>query len=325
MATSPDKLNPLVSAVAPARPSAVKPILLVGALCVLLLLAHHWWNAYLTCEKTDNATVVGTAHQISSRISGTVSEVLVLDHDAVHAGQPLLKLDDHDEQAASNRARAVLAQTDAQIALARANANKAKADYDRAAELIKSRVFSVADIDGARAARDAAAAALAVAQAGRDVAEAALQTAELQLSYTVVKAPADGHVGAKAVQTGNRVFSGQPLMAVVEDFCWIVANFKETQISKMQHGQRVDARIDAFPDRRFSARLESIAPASGATFALLPPDNATGNFTKIVQRVPVKVFFEERDLKDFRGLLRPGLSAVVSVNVREPVQASGAK
>ncbi|RFC43749.1 MAG: multidrug efflux system [Verrucomicrobia bacterium] len=325
MDTSPGKLNSSEAQKAPVKPSAIKPIFTVTGLCLVLLLAHRWWNNSRTWETTDNATVIGTAHQVSSRISGTVSEVLVLDHEAVHAGQILLKLDDHDEQAAMNRARAILSQADAQIALARAHSNKTKADYERATELIKSRVFSVADIDGARAAKDAAAAALAVAEAGKEVAEAALQSAALQLGYTILKAPSDGHVGAKAVQTGNRVFSGQPLMAVVEDSCWIVANFKETQISKMHQGQRVEAQIDAFPKHPVSARLESIAPASGATFALLPPDNATGNFTKIVQRVPVKVFFEEPVPPEIRGLLRPGLSAVVSVNVKETGRSAAAR
>lgn len=133
-------------------------------------------------------------------------------------------------------ARATRLQADAQIALAQVNSSKAKADFERASELIKSRVFSIADIDTARAAKDAAAAALALAEAGKDVSCAALHEAELQLSYTMIKAPSDGHIGAKAVQTGNRVFPGQPLMAVVEDFSWIVANFKQTQVSKMQHG-----------------------------------------------------------------------------------------
>jgi membrane fusion protein (multidrug efflux system) len=113
-------------------------------------------------------------------------------------------------------------------------------------------------------------------------------------------------------------------MAVVEDFSWIVANFKETQVSKMQHGQRVEVRIDAFPGRIFSASVESVSPASGATFALLPPDNATGNFTKVVQRVPVKIYFDEPDAREFNGRLLPGFSVIVSVNVREPSHVPGA-
>jgi membrane fusion protein (multidrug efflux system) len=303
---------------------ALKAILLTVVATVLLLAIHHWWNQARTWEKTDNATIVGTAHQISSRTSGSISEVLVLDHQSVKAGQILIRMDDGDEQAALSRARATLLQADAQIALAQANSNKAKADFERASELIKSRVFSIADIDTARAAKDAAAAALALAEAGKDVSLAALHEAELQLSYTVIKAPSDGHIGAKAVQTGNRVFPGQPLMAVVEDFSWIVANFKETQVSKMQHGQRVEVRIDAFPGRIFPASVESVSPASGATFALLPPDNATGNFTKVVQRVPVKIYFDEPDAREFNGRLLPGFSVIVSVNVREPSHVPGA-
>jgi len=300
------------------KSGALKPILLTVLACGLLILGFRFWITARTWETTDNAVVVGTAHQISSRISGTISEVLVVDHQPVKAGQVLLKMDDADEQAALTRTRASLAQADAQIALARANASRAKADYDRAAELIKSRVFSIADIDSARAAKDAAAAALSVAEAGWDVANAALHEAELQVSYTVVKSPADGRIGAKAVQTGNRIFPGQPLMAVVEEFSWVVANFKETQVAKMAHGQEVKVHVDALNGITLPARLESVSPASGAVFALLPPDNATGNFTKVVQRVPVKIYFDEAAVKAFRDKLLPGLSVTAEVNIRAP-------
>ena len=154
------------------------------------------------------------------------------------------------------------------------------------------------------------------AQAAMSQAEASLEEAKLQLSYTVIKAPVSGRIGRKSVEAGQRVQIGQPLMAIVEDRPWVVANFKETQLSKMRAGQSVEVEIDTFPKRKFYGRVDSLAPGSGNEFALLPPDNATGNFTKIVQRIPVKIVLDDQSVRGYEGLLSPGMSSVVTVTTR---------
>jgi membrane fusion protein (multidrug efflux system) len=156
----------------------------------------------------------------------------------------------------------------------------------------------------------------ATAQAAMAQAEASLENAKLQLSYTVIKAPVSGRIGRKSVEAGQRVQIGQPLMAVVEDRPWVLANFKETQLAKMRAGQRVEVKIDTFPKHKFYGRVDSLAPGSGNEFALLPPDNATGNFTKIVQRIPVKVVLDEDSLRGYENLLSPGMSSIVTVTTR---------
>ena len=143
--------------------------------------------------------------------------------------------------------------------------------------------------------------------------EANLKNAQLQLSYTNIVAPTDGRVGNKNVESGNRVQPGQALMAIVQPDPWVVANFKETQLKQMRPGQRALIKIDAIGDRAFVGYVNSIAPGSGATFALLPPDNATGNFTKIVQRIPVKVVFDRQSVKGYESRITPGMSTEVSV------------
>ena len=153
-----------------------------------------------------------------------------------------------------------------------------------------------------------AAAEAAVAQA-----TAALEDANLQLSYTIIKAPATGRIGKKSVEAGQRVQIGQPLMAIVEDQPWVVANFKETQLEKMRAGQRVEVEIDTFSKHKFYGHVDSLAPGSGNEFALLPPDNATGNFTKIVQRIPVKIVLDPDSVRGYENLLSPGMSSVVTV------------
>ena len=154
-----------------------------------------------------------------------------------------------------------------------------------------------------------------VAQAAVTQAEVQLKNAQLQLSYTVLKAPASGQVGNKTVQVGQRVQAGQTLMSLVQQRPWIVANFKETQLAKIQPGQSVEIKLDAVPGRVFIGKIDSLAPASGAKFALLPPDNATGNFTKIVQRVPIKVVFDADSVRGYESKITAGMSAAVTVEV----------
>ncbi|HLO49690.1 MAG TPA: HlyD family secretion protein, partial [Kamptonema sp.] len=146
--------------------------------------------------------------------------------------------------------------------------------------------------------------------------EATLKDAQLQLSYTNITAPAAGLIGRKSVEVGQRVQPGTPLMAIVSNEYWVTANFKETQLTNLKPGQKVEIKLDAFPNRIFEGRIDSFSPASGAQFALLPPDNATGNFTKIVQRIPVKVVFDAESIKGYELRIVPGMSAVVNVEIK---------
>jgi membrane fusion protein (multidrug efflux system) len=159
--------------------------------------------------------------------------------------------------------------------------------------------------------------AKAVAQL--DHARAVEAQAALNLSYTQITAPVEGTVGARSLRVGQFVQAGTQLMAVVPlDAVYVVANFKETQLTHVRNGQPVEIRIDSFHGTRLAGHVDSLSPASGLEFALLPPDNATGNFTKIVQRVPVKIVLDDQRLK---GLLRPGMSAEPTVNTKATVIA----
>jgi membrane fusion protein (multidrug efflux system) len=159
--------------------------------------------------------------------------------------------------------------------------------------------------------------AKAIAQLDR--ARAVEQQAELNLSYTKITAPVDGTVGARTLRVGQFVQAGTQLMAVVPlDRVYVVANFKETQLTHVRNGQPVVLKVDGFHDTRLKGHVDSVSPASGLEFALLPPDNATGNFTKIVQRVPVKIVLDDHRLS---GLLRPGMSAEPTIDTKSAVVA----
>ncbi len=182
-------------------------------------------------------------------------------------------------------------------------------------------VSKIKEVDATKAFQEEAKAAAvsSAAQAGAAAAEvneeqAMLAQSELQLSYTKAIAPEDGRVTTKAVEQGDYVQVGQNLMGLVTPEVWVTANFKETQITHMQPGEAVTVSVDAYPDRELKAHIDSIQAGSGARFSLLPPENATGNFVKVVQRVPVKIVFDEG--MDVQQVLGPGMSAVPDVKIK---------
>ncbi len=145
--------------------------------------------------------------------------------------------------------------------------------------------------------------------------EAELRIAELNLSYTDIYAPEDGYITKKSVEIGNKVRAGQPLMAVVPlDKVYVVANYKETKVKGIKPGQEVNIKVDAYPDKVFEGRVDSIMAGTGAAFSLFPPENATGNYVKVVQRIPVKILL--KDGTDNEHLLRPGMSVIPTVIIR---------
>ena len=240
-------------------------------------------------------------------------------------------------------ARASIEAAHAQVLSAQAELKRAATDLARRVQLTEKKVVSIQTLDNARADRDKAAAALSASQANFAVAQAnlavlnaqkleaegtlaelktALDKAERDLSFTVIRAPIDGVVGNKSVEVGQLVQPGSRLAAVVPlDDVYVDANFKETQLAAMHPGQLADIEVDAFPNHHFEGRIDSISPASGSLFSLLPPENATGNFTKIVQRLPVRVHFTPEATS--AHVLRPGMSVVVTVDTRSDAEKAG--
>jgi membrane fusion protein (multidrug efflux system) len=249
-------------------------------------------------------------------------------------------------------AQARLASAKAKLEEAKANSVRARQDLARAETLIAKDEIARRDYDTAvaaaaatKASQDAAEAAVNEAERGIDAARAALadartapqqieiasaradstdakiaqarsalRKAELDLEYCSIKAPVDGVVTKKAIEPGQVIAAGQPLLSLVSlDDVWVVANFKESQLAKLRVGQRVEIEVDAYGGKSWPGRVESISAATGSRFSLLPPENATGNFVKVVQRIPVKISIEKNQAEP---RLRPGMSAVPTVFVR---------
>lgn len=331
--------------------SPIKTKVILRALCGSLLAAGLAYAGYLHWREsrgwveTDNAYLDGPVHSIAARLLGTVEDVLVEENSRVKQGQALVRLDPRDTQVRREQSEAKLTETRASLAAAEAavvlaqtksrldeiNVGKALQDLERMKFLSAGGRASVArqEVEHAQAAYDSAVAAVAtslsavdaakaevvVAQAKQASAAAALDEAALQCEYTTIAAPVDGRVGRRNVETGQPVIPAQPLIALVGDDLWLTANFKETQIAAIQAGQAAAIRFDAFPDRDWPGTVESLSPASGSRFALLPPDNATGNFTRVVQRLPVRIRLDDVTRREIGPRLAPGLSAKVRVRV----------
>jgi membrane fusion protein, multidrug efflux system len=314
-----------------------------GGIVLVMVVASAiaWLNR--NDDTTTDAYVTGHDHPISAREVGTVIEVRVDDNQHVQAGQVLVVLDPADYEVQAQLASAQIEQARAQLAVAAAQAEQAQAlisgaqatydraqsDFARADELIGQTPRGIsrqeydaarATRDATRAARDSAEAQLVAAKAAEDVARAQIETgnanlrnADLALGYTKIVAPISGYVGRKTVEVGARVNAGQTLLFVVSDDIWVVANYKETQLAGIRPHAPVDIWIDALKGSALAGYVDSIAPGTGQEFALLPPDNATGNFTKVVQRVPVKIRFNPGELQEYRNRLVPGLSVETRV------------
>ncbi len=292
--------------------------------------------------ETDDAFVEAHIDPVLPRIAGYVKSVNVRDNQVVTQGDVLVTIDTSDlgakvaqAQAALASAQAQVQAAEAQVAVARANSRalasqrgRARADMERYGKLREKQDVPQQLYDTARSGAEAAEAQvnaadrqIAAAEAQVNAAraqvaqkQADLDWAVLQVGYGTVVAPATGTISKRNVEAGQMVQAGQPMMAIVAGSeTWVVANFKETQIVRMRPGQKVEIQIDAYPDHRFHGELESFSAATGAKFSLLPPDNATGNFTKVVQRVPVKIALT--DPADPAHPLRAGMSVTAIVNL----------
>jgi membrane fusion protein (multidrug efflux system) len=273
-------------------------VVVLGIIVAVAFYIHsrHW-------QSTDDALTNGHVVDVSSKVSGRIRAVLVEDNQDVKAGQTLVELDPRDYEAARAQQQAALAV--AQAEAARANAELAR--YQRVAQNGGNAV-SPQDLDEVVANARKANAQVTQAQAN-------LEAAELQLSYTKITAPFAGRIARKQAEPGAYVAAGQQLVTLVDPHVWVTANFKETQVTYMDPGDPVEIKVDAFPHLTLRGHVDSLQPGTGSVFSLIPPENATGNFVKVVQRVPVKIVLDDYD--PAKGpFLGVGLSVVPKVHIR---------
>jgi membrane fusion protein (multidrug efflux system) len=318
-----------------------KAFMIVGTIIVIGLVAGFFYSNYRkTHVTTDDAFVDGNIHTIAAKISGTVKTVAVNDNQAVKKGDLLLEIDPADyrtrlqeaksalsvEKARYDEAETKIESARANLELARANLKLAETDKARAEKLIKEQVIPQERYDRAMTTYEIARAQVKAAEEQLRQAEtqkvtqastirqkaAVAELADLNFEYTKIYAPTDGYVTKKSVQIGNQIQPGQPLMAVVSlNDIWITANYKETEMGNIRPGQQVKIEVDSYPGKTFSGKVDSIMAGTGVSFSLFPPENATGNYVKVVQRIPIKIVLDEGT--DREHLLRIGMSVVPTV------------
>jgi len=276
-----------------------KAFLIVGGVVAIGLTIGYFANSYRTTHiTTDDAFVEGNIHTIAARVSGNVKTVAVTDNQPVVRGELLVELDPADYRSRAEAARANLDLQRATLRLADIERKRAKALYDE-------NVNSADRFDKAVSTYE-----ISLAQV--KLAEEQLRQAELNVGYTRVISPTAGYITRKSVQTGNQVKDGQPLMAVVDlDNLYIVANYKETEMERIRPGQPVRITVDAHSGRVLTGKVDSIMAGTGVSFSLFPAENATGNYVKVVQRIPVKIVLDPGADQD--RLLRVGMSVVPTV------------
>ena len=303
---------------------------------IVLVIVGFLVYEFTKYQSTDDAYVETTTVSVSPKVSGQIVKVLVEDNQKVKAGDVVAVIDKVDyevklQQATAQYERALLNQQNAHANLNAANSEieLAKKDLERYQNLYEAGAVSkqtldkaVTNLESVQARQTTAEQSIfssdpsksaKVADAELNVLKAQKRAAELALEYTDVLAPIDGTVSNKKVEVGMMVQPGTPLFVIVPNDVWIVANYKETQIRGMKPGMPVDIKIDTYPGKVFKGKIDSIQRSSGAKASLFPPENAVGSYVKIVQRVPVKIVFEE-DISGYN--IVPGMSVVPEVKVR---------
>lgn len=307
-----------------------------------------WWIRSGRIVSTDDARVNGTIVAVSAKVAGRTEQVLVKEGDSVQAGQVIAVLEKQDfefqvDQAKANLAIAQaklaaavagnrpqeIAEANAAVLQASANYENARRNYERDSTLFQQGAISVQQLDASKTAMAVAQAQtsaakeqyslsvegsrtedIQMAEAQVQQAKAALKNAENQLADATIKAPVAGVIGLKSVETGEIVVTGQPLFSITDlADVWIGANIEETYIGRVRVGQTVEFTIDAYPDGKFRGQVIEVGPASGSQFALLPTENTSANFTKVTQRMPIKIKAD-----DGGYVLKPGMSALVTIH-----------
>ena len=250
-----------------------KPLIILGiVVIVMVIVALVWWFLTRNEETTDDAFTDGDVVTIAPKTAGYVTELRVRDNQRVKKGDVLVVIDPRDTTAQRDQAQA-------QLGLAVAQLHQAQAQL-AVAEQVQLQIRQQETNVEAR-------------ERQVDQARAQLETANLNLSYTEVRAPFDGFVTKRNVQPGTLVQAGTALFSLVSPNVWVVANFKESQLERMKPGDKVTVSVDAWPDMALEGHIDSIQQGSGSRFSAFPSENATGNFVKIVQRVPVKIVIDK--------------------------------
>lgn len=276
-----------------------KKVMLTIVAIILITSTLYYGYQAVNYVDTDNAQVDAKTVMLASKVNGFIKSINVKEGDLVKAGDVLLEIDNRDYQN-------VLKQVKGELASMEAKKKDAERNFNRLNELFKKDAISNQQFDQGQA-------VYKELKSKYEAIEAQVSQAELNLENTKIVAPSNGFIAKKSAEVGQLASPGVPLIGFVDSTeRSVIANFKETDIEKIKIGAKVHIEVDAIQSKKFEGVVESLSSATGSTFTLLPPDNATGNFTKVVQRIPVRIKFLNLTNDDIQ-MLRAGISANVKV------------
>ncbi|MGA9118361.1 MAG: HlyD family secretion protein [Bacteroidota bacterium] len=297
----------------------MKRVIIPSAIVLIIAAAGAWY--YYTqirgFDSTDDAFIDGNRVSVSSKILGRIIDLNADEADTVKQGEVLVRLDDADLKAQEAQSRAMLDDARQATSLAEVNVQRATDDYNRAETQYKTRVISQEQFEHARSALAAARSQQKMAMTRVATAEAQVNVVKTSLQNTVITSPMNGVVAKRYALPGDVVQPGQPILSVYDlGSVWVTANFEETKISSLHVGDPVEIDVDAYPNAKWTGRVYQFGASTASQYSLIPPNNASGNFTKVTQRIPVKIMIDRQGPTagdDPRPLL-PGMSVEVRVN-----------
>lgn len=301
-----------------------KKRIIIPVLIILLAAAAavYWYIGQLGYVSTDDAFIDGNKLSVSSKILGRITNLAVDESDTVKKGQLLVQLDSTDLKAQESRAKAMLALDNESVTLAKVNVEKAEDDFNRAQRQYKDNIIPKEQFDHAQKALEAAKATYNIAITKIGTAQAQLKVIKTELQNTQIYSPMDGVVAKRWVLTGDVVSPGQPIFTIYDlKNIWVTADLEETKLAPVHLGDTVDISVDTYPDQEFTGQVYQIGSNTASQFSLIPPSNASGNFTKVTQRVPIKISIKQvrnngkEDPNESIKLL-PGMSVEIKVKVK---------
>jgi membrane fusion protein (multidrug efflux system) len=280
--------------------------------------AWYWYQNLRNFVSTDDAYLDADRVSVSTKVLGRIVQIAADEGSAVKKGDVLARLDDTDLRAQMEQAKANLGLAQVSLPLSKVNLDRATEDYDRADVQIKGAVITQEQYSHAQKTLDAARAEYAIAQSRVGVAKSQLGVVEAQLQNMTLAAPFDGVVAKRWLLEGDVVQPGQPIFTIYDIHrIWVTVNLEETKLEKVKLQNDVEVNVDTYPGRVFRAKVGLIGDYTAAQFSLIPPNNASGNFTKITQRVPLRIYLDELTPEVRNKFpLRPGMSAEVKIRVR---------
>jgi membrane fusion protein, multidrug efflux system len=316
-----EKPTPSAQVSKSAQPQRAKKRIIIPLLLLILagaVATWYWYNNLRGYVSTEDAAIEADAIEIGSKILGRIVELTGEEGDTLHQAVLIVHLDDADLRAQEAQTQASLQYAEQNVALSRVNLERTQEDYDRAVLQIKDRIITQEQFDHAAKAVDIAKAQLKVSESQIATANAQLNVVQTQLKNTQIFAPATAIVAKKWVLNGDIVQPGQPIFTLYDlQNVWVKANLEETKIASIHVGDDVQLEIDAYPHHPFQGKVILLGAAAASQFSLIPPNNASGNFTKVTQRVPIKISITDLALIQKSTPLLPGMSVTIKIKTEQ--------